>query len=139
MEGHTPFSQEIELESGREVVVTANLPEEGRLWTWITLGTGLAIVGGGVWLGLVAQDKLDEADSVEGKRLQQDEFDTLRDEGETAALGSILLYGLGAATIAASVVIFFLEGPADRPAPAREQTTVRFLLGPGFTGVVGTF
>ena len=74
-------------------VVDSNQPSSGRLWTWIALGTGGALLAAGAVTGVVAMKKADGAESG-AKGL-----------GVTADV----LIGVGAAAAITGAVLFFLE------------------------------
>lgn len=95
----------------------------GRLWTWVALGTGLAATGAGVAFGVASQSTQETFDEEASQaRLDLGALMDLQDTGEGQATLSNVFFGIGAASLAAAVVLFFVEGagesgdggPADR-------------------------
>lgn len=81
----------------------------GSAGPWILLGTGGAVLAGGVVMGLVAsstQGDFDDAESAADKR-------SLQDQGRTEALIADLLMGTGIAAIGVGVVWAILDGGSD--------------------------
>ena len=99
----TPLTEEIDVSTG-------------RIWTWVTLGTGVAFVGAGMAFAFLTQSTQDSFDD-EASRVQVDtaRVQDLQDEGETNALLTNIFFGTGIAAIAAGVVLFFVEGSDDSP------------------------
>lgn len=82
---------------------------EGSAGPWILLGTGGAVLVGGVVMGLVAsstQGDFDDAESAADKR-------SLQDQGRTEALIADLLMGTGIAAIGVGVVWAILDAGSD--------------------------
>ena len=108
----------------------------GRLWTWLALGTGVALTGTGVAFGLLAQSNQDDYDQrASAVRVDQQGLSALQDEGERNALLANIFYGVGAAGIVAAVILFFVEAEDGPPASEPEQARgPRFGVGQhGFT------
>jgi hypothetical protein len=82
----------------------------GRVWTWVALGTGVALTGAGVAFGLLAQDTQSRFDDgANALTLNLSALESLQDEGETqSTLANVFLIAGGAA-LAAAVVLFFVE------------------------------
>lgn len=125
-----PETVEIELQPHTEIVEVS----ESRLWTWVALGTGVALTGTGVAFGLLTKDTQDEYDSLAGRaQLDLERLQELQDEGERNALLTNILIGTGVAAIAAGVVLFFVEGGGETPVEG-EATTVTPNFGFGLDG-----
>ena len=141
LDGHTELNREVEIKPGREVVLNATLVEETRILTWVSAGLGLALIGGGVWLGIEAQSTLDELDSVNAKRRNEASFDRLKSDGESLALGSVILYTAGALSLASSIAFFFIEAPETPPVTSEPGGlgSVELIVAPSFIGVGGEF
>jgi hypothetical protein len=89
----------------------------GRLWTWVALGTGLAATGAGVAFGLASQSTQETFDEEAGQaRVDLDALGDLQDTGEGQATLSNVFFGIGAASLAAAVVLFFVEGAGESDA-----------------------
>ena len=106
----------------------------GRLWTWFSLGTGVALTGTGVAFGLLAQSNQEDYDQrASAVRVDQRGLSTLQDEGERNALLANIFYGAGAAGIIAAVILFFVEAE-DAPATDENPQTQGPRLGVGQHG-----
>jgi tetratricopeptide (TPR) repeat protein len=136
LEGHQTQQREVELEAGRELVWQAQLPEDGRLWTWVSLGGGAASLGAGVIFGLLAQDRLDEANGLEAAR-DAALLDRLKEEGRTWSLLSLGFYVLGGVLVGGSAALYVLEGPEAQPAPAPGEAALWWEPTRGLWGVQG--
>jgi hypothetical protein len=82
------------------------------IWAWVGAGAGLAAVGTGVALRMVALGTQDEFERRAGTVTQADAFD-LRDRAESQARGGAVLLGAGVATIvgvASWVALDWIEG-----------------------------
>lgn len=97
---------EIELvPTQREVEVTG-----GRVWTWVALGSGLALTGAGITFGLLSQSTQDSFDSAAGGlSLDLNEVQDLQDQGELEATLSNVFFIAGGLSLIAGIVLFFLE------------------------------
>ena len=88
----------------------------GRVWTWVMLGAGAAIVGGGAITGGISMSREKDLESkCDGTQCE----DSLRDDADsirTMNLAADVLYGVGAAAIVAGIVLFFVE-PKDEETP----------------------
>lgn len=110
--------------------------QSGRLWTWITLGSGVALTGAGVAFGLLAEGSQDDYDQrAAAVRVNQGELASLQDEGERNALLSNVFFAAGGAAIVASVILFFVESEGSLPEDdAADADVVDFgFHGTGFT------
>lgn len=118
-EGFQTWRRTIQLEPGREFVLQTDLAPDSRVWTWVTLGGAGALTAGGVVLGLVSQDKLEEARGVEAARdpaLLKD----LKEEGRLYSGLSIGSYVVGGLLLGTSAALYFLEAPE---APTQGQAS----------------
>ncbi len=131
-EGYATHHRTVGLEVGKEVVVDTALQPSGRLWTWISFGTSAALLGGGIYFGLQADDTLAEVRRAESKRLSPSAYQDLKDQGAAESVTSAFLYGAAGLSAAAGIALFFAEAPS-------EENTPQVSVGP--TGVVlqGTF
>jgi hypothetical protein len=81
----------------------------GRVWTWVMLGAGAAIVAGGAITGGISMGKEKdlEADCKDKQcpEGREGDADTIR----TMNLTADILYGVGAAAIVTGFVLFFVE------------------------------
>jgi tetratricopeptide (TPR) repeat protein len=136
LEGYTTKTQSISLEPGREVVLNMELEPEGRVWTWISLSTSIAFAAGGVTLGVLAKQDLDEVTSVEGKRSA--DFDDIQARGRFLSNLSLGLFVTSALTAIATGVFFVYEDPTKNM-EAGTARTLEVIIGPDFVGVGGVF
>jgi len=142
IEGYSALRQDVEIKPGREVVLNATLVEDSRVLTWVAAGAGFALIGGGIWLGIEAQSTLDRLETVDVRRQDAPDFDRLKNEGESLALGSVIMYSVGGVALASAVAFYFIESPEVPPTPATAAptaTSLRLLWAPDFVGVGGTF
>jgi hypothetical protein len=102
----------------------------GRVWSWVLLGTGAAVLaGGGIVGGLSMKKEKDlEADCVDKQCPEEREgdADTIRSMNLTADI----LYGVGGAVFVTGIVLFFVEPKlgAEAPAVALAPTGDGFVL-----------
>ncbi len=139
LEGHAERSQQVELEAGREVVLSVTLEPDGRVWTWVGLGTTAALLAGGVTFGVLAQNDLDTINEAGGKR--DPDFESIRDRGQAFSNISLGLYLSAAAAAVASGVFFAVESPEEPAAAtaADPEARLRLILAPDFIGISGAF
>ncbi len=107
------------LKPGREIVLETKLERENRFWTWVSLSGGAALLGTGAGLGILAQDKLDEATSTAALR-DPALLNSLQDDGKLLANLSLVSYILGGVAVAGSAVLYVLETPEE----VQEQETL---------------
>jgi hypothetical protein len=83
-------------------------------WTWVTLGSGLAVAAGGTVsyvLGEVDHQEVVDA-QADGSMPRRRALD-LESAGDTKKVVGYALWGVGGALVATSVVLFLLDGPAE--------------------------
>ena len=98
-------------------------PTRHRRYTWIAAGIGGALLAGSLVAGLIADSHYTAlkvhcaADGTCNSATAPDAGSWI-DSGKSAQLASEVLLGVGAAAVAAGVVLFFVEGhqPAERRA-----------------------
>ncbi len=114
----------------------------GGIWPWVTMGVGVAAIGGGVFAGLSAQDlhdqlsekqKLYDEDPTQPTIAQED-----IDQGNTLTLMSNVLYGVGVAAIAGGVA-WWLLGDSAPGVSGELRTSVQVDDNGAFIGVQGGF
>ncbi|MBH25290.1 MAG: hypothetical protein CMH57_12735 [Myxococcales bacterium] len=137
LDGFETYSRSFDLEPGREIVVDTDLRRTGRVWTWVAMGTGAALLGGGIWTGIIAQDRLDIVNSTEGKR--REDYEDVKSEGESYALTSVILYSAGAAALITAGYLYFHEVPEQPEEGDASAQQIELRLGPDFVGVGGRF
>jgi hypothetical protein len=100
---------------------------------WITLGGGVAMLGGGAAAGLLALDREDAvAQFVVGEDGSFAERQDLLDEADRFALTSDLLIGGGATLVTAAALLYFLRAP--EPERDAAEPVARVLLAGGRNG-----
>jgi tetratricopeptide (TPR) repeat protein len=94
---------------------------------WVTLGGGVAMLGGAAVTGMLALDREDAvAQFVVGEDGSIADRKELIEEADRFALTSDLLIGGGATLVAAAALLFLLRDPEDEP--DEESASVRPLL-----------
>ena len=91
-------------------------PPTDRTLEWVLLGSGAALVGAGAVFGVLALDsesRLEDARNSSASNL--DELSGIADEVESRALAADILFGAGALTALAGVVLFLVRGSDDAP------------------------
>ena len=97
--------------------------ETGRTWTWVTGGTGLAALAGGLLMGQSVKTQ----DQAYQDRLKTNggDYASLKaqyDANKSLGLKSTIFTIAGGALLATSVVLFFVESPSSgssQPAPRK--------------------
>ncbi|MCA9670958.1 MAG: PEGA domain-containing protein [Myxococcales bacterium] len=106
-----------------------------RLWTWIALGSALAVGGAGAALAVSAKSDHDEYKTT----LDYDRFNTAESNAKTKALVANVLFVSAGVLAAGAVALFFIEGQIIKRRREQRQsdddTTVRLLPGVGPRGV----
>jgi tetratricopeptide (TPR) repeat protein len=96
-------------------------------WFWVSLGSGVAMLGGAAATGLMALDREDAvAEFVVGPDGSIGERQELQDEADRLALASDLLIGGGATLVAAAALLYFLREPDDEQPREPELTSAVF-------------
>ncbi|HOX42629.1 MAG TPA: hypothetical protein PK668_03475 [Myxococcota bacterium] len=88
-------------------------------WTWSTFGVGIAAIGAGVALGVLADQKESDATSAANLGRPQEAYGLVQDAGDLA-LGANISYGVGGALVLTGVVLFIVDavsGPSEEPPP----------------------
>jgi hypothetical protein len=107
----------------------------GRLATWIVGGLALALAGGAIATGVVANDKYGELENGCGAMGGCTDAQ-IDDSGvETLALVTNVLWGVAGAAAIAAVVLFFVEGGNDDD----DQREMAIGIGPGSVQIRGSF
>jgi hypothetical protein len=77
------------------------------IWPWITMGAGVAAVGGGVFTGLSAANLHDQLETKrkDGEPIHPDDVDT----GNSLVMTTNVLYGVGGAAIVGGLVWWLLD------------------------------
>jgi hypothetical protein len=104
----------------------------GRVWTWVMVGAGAAIVAGGAITGGISmgkeKDLKADCNGTQCPESRKGDADTIR----TMNLTADILYGVGAAAIVTGIVLFFVEPKHN------EATTVALVpSGDGFVLAAG--
>lgn len=109
-------------------------PTRGRfpLWTVVTGGAALAMVGLGVGMGLASSSAFDEYETTQ----DQQRYFELEDNIKTYDTVMAVSYAAAGALAITSVCIYLF---VERKGPAEKQAAVVPLLGPGMAGVRVTF
>ncbi len=104
-----------------------------RVWPWVLIGSGAALVGGGVGMTLWARSALDDANRyaqpVAGMTVQQRKkaYDSANTDYKNRIIGSYVLYGVGAAAVVGGIVW------AALPASSHDEQTT-WSLSPWLAG-----
>lgn len=101
-------------------------PEKDYTWTYVALGTGVALLATGGVFGVLAsaeQSNFDVAETPEERR-------AARDSGKTFALTADVMYGLGAAAVIVGVVAAFAGNESKS-----DGMTLSPVVGPDGAGV----
>lgn len=125
-----------------------------QIAAWTLLASGLAVAGGGAGLHAWALDAAADAERYRrpqagmSDETRKTRFDRARQDAEAGRAGTGVLYAVGAAAVATSLVLFIIEivdvigsdgggraTPADEPAPAEAGVLVPTGV-PGGMGVV---
>jgi tetratricopeptide (TPR) repeat protein len=127
--GFVSFRSTVAAAAGRTVVVNVDMAnmedrtgpsarrpfwKRRRVWTWVTLGLGVAALAAGTGLGVAATDSADRAVS----RLKSGDLDGYDKHKKAAKLRAGLadgLFALGGAAVITSVILLFLEGRTRKP------------------------
>jgi len=111
---------------------------------YVVLGVGVAILGGGIGVGVAKNSTQNDFDSLlAGDVFDRNEAEELRDRGRRQAALSNALLGVGGVAIATGVVLLIVDNTRAEPARTTASTTrergqsVRFApaftrYGPGF-------
>ena len=140
--GCVDHSRRVHLENSgvrtMDATLKCDVDTEGPRWYdsiggWVTLGAGVGLVaGGGALLG-VAESERDEIRGATSDppvtTMSQDSAFEKRDEADRKEIAGAVLLGLGAASVAASVVLFLLHPGAEETTDTAVRWTPTFLPG----------
>jgi|GEM_PF-2657405 len=126
-EGHEPQTRTVEVRGAKTTALTAHLPvvvvepaaSRYEPWTWVSLGTGAALMVGGAVLVALGEDDHQTITSAPGygtgepvamslERAQQ-----LESSGDTKKLGGWIAVGVGGAAVLTAGILFALDEPAE--------------------------
>lgn len=123
-EGHEPAVREVTVEGGGRTQLTVELtaattapeaeaaaPTRYSPWTWVTLGSGLALLAGGTTSYLLGWKDHDDIAGADGDLTMRRALD-LEASGDTKKVVGYALWGFGGACVATSAVLFILEATA---------------------------
>ena len=100
------------MRAGRGTVVAKRRPAvRKRIWTWIALGVGAAVVAGG---GVMAYLASDAKSAFDGEPFADRALEH-KSTAESRALAANVLFGAGAAAMVTGLVLFFVEGAGAQP------------------------
>lgn len=109
-----PVKKVFEAPPGDGKPVAGRALTAGRIGSWVSMGTGTAmVVAGAVLYGLAYQDYQDAGDLEPGPGYDA-AFDSKIGNGRNKAYASYGLLGAGAAALGVGLVLYFVM-PADRP------------------------
>lgn len=128
LEGFSDYERDVELEASKEVIIDVQLSASGRFWTWISLASTLATAGGGVGLGLLAENALSDARDPVTRR-DPGAFQDATDRGRILSGTSIALYSVAAVGAALTVWLYFIEAPDPL-----DRGAARVTVGPQYIG-----
>ncbi|RME23313.1 MAG: hypothetical protein D6806_11480, partial [Deltaproteobacteria bacterium] len=99
-----------------------------RLWTWIALGVGAAVVAGGGVMAYLASDAKNAFDNepYADRALQ------LKSTAESRALAANVMFGAGGAVVLTGLVLFFVEGADSK---SQEQASYMPKIAPAAGGL----
>jgi hypothetical protein len=106
-----------------------------QLWGWITLGTGIAIAGGGATLLAIAHKDMPSVDALEGmsQKAAYEKADSL----DRRAAGGIAMISVGAAAVLAGLYVAFSDDENDRSvSKSTPDTGADVKVIPGLNGSV---
>lgn len=166
-DGFLPLEQDVTVPAGGEAVVQQALvalpapPREIVIiedeepaapagpyspWQWVTLGTGAALLGGGVALFVLGEADLQEVRDADGfgtgrpVDMTARQARDLEDSGNAKRVSGIALMGVGGAALATSVVLFVLAATdAGDGAVSAPQATAAPVPGGAVFGLGGSF
>lgn len=139
-DGYFDYQQELVVDIDPVAVLVDMVPttEEievsgGRLWTWIALGSGVALTGAGIALALLEKDTQDQFDTAAGEvQVNLQDLQDLQDQGELEALLANIFLATGGAALVAGVVLFFVEDTGPEMETERDISVAPRLSGDGY-------
>jgi len=143
----------------REVIVWREVPDAGAVedrqpgpppspyspWQWVTLGTGAALLGGGVALFVLGDADLQQVRDATGYGsggrvdMTVQRAQDLEESGNAKRGAGIAFMAVGGAALATSVVLFVLDALEDDGASSAAQPSVSPLPGGAVFGYGGSF
>lgn len=126
--GFTPWKKNVNVFANQNTIVTVNFNEEqsladgdldeggaqdGRLWAYVTMGVGVALIGGGVFTGLSAQSLHDDLSSkrANNELVAQSDIEL----GNSLVTSTNILLITGTLALAGGATWWYLSGDADEP------------------------
>ncbi|WP_205525431.1 hypothetical protein [Pyxidicoccus trucidator] len=106
-----------------------------RRWAWLPAAGGVALAGVGTLFYLQAGDKYDELNTGGTPPTTVEDPDGVASSGRRAQTLSRVAFGLGAAGVAAGVVMFLLPGDEE----TKVQPSAAVVPGGGMVGLSGTW
>lgn len=106
------------------------------LWSWVTMGTGAALViGGGVMHGLVVKDANDLNGQVNDKKISSEKY-TSEFQSKVTDKGPAIyaLYGVGGAAVATGLALWLAGVPGFTTATSGPSAQILPMLLPGGAG-----
>lgn len=126
----------------RTEAADASNAQVGRIASYVILGAGVGLLGGGIAVGIAKNNTQDEFDALLAQPVfNRSEAEQLQDDGEGQALLSNLLIGAGAAAIVTGAVLAIVyrgsneTAPAAAPAATSARPRVTPYVGVGGTGL----
>jgi len=105
--------------------------EQATVWPWVITGAGIAGLGAGVVLAIIANGRHDDAVSEVGQVRAQEK----QDQAETFATGATIAFIAGGVVTAAGLTWLGIRAFT----PSSQGRSVRLLPGPGAVTLSGTF
>lgn len=139
--GHAEVEREVTVRAFGEAELVATLlalPSRGlvRKVGWAVLGTGGALLVGGLVSGVLARSASDDITTrFAAGTLDTPTYRALRDSADQRALMANVLYGVGAGAVIGGVLMVVLGGPTNDAPPAR----VTVHMHPGGAGLAFRF
>lgn len=125
-EGFRRWSRDVEVTDTDDQVIRIQLEKEGEevadtepaetgtnIWPWVTVGVGVATIGGGIATGMLADGLYEK---LEQKRSRMEPIAPSDiDTGNGLVLMTNVLLGVGTAVVAGGVTWYFLQSDSDEP------------------------
>jgi hypothetical protein len=133
-----------------------------RVWKWVTLGVGVGLLGGGVATAVIAKQKQDSLEKAASDSTTLggctvmanpcppaairpassfDMYRSLESDGKTMATASGVLFGIGGAVLATSVILFILDARSSKveeePKKKTTSSNTSWELHPVLGGTMG--
>ena len=116
-----PYTSDLMVRPQQRAWLTAQLELPARTerspWAWVSGGTGAALLGTGVVVGLIARERRDEFTQAQAE--DSDNLFDIRDDGQNLSIAADVLMVTGVAAIITGVVLYFTtEREAATPSSA---------------------